>query len=645
MLECILTFGLRELPQFSNSKRYFYQRKIEIMSTSLSSIRVPTANAQQVINKRYSLKNEKGQPTETWGDVTKRVVWAIAKAETDEAKRSEFNYYMMELIGDRVFLPNTPCLVNAGKPNGQLAACFVLPVDDSIKGIMKTATDAAIIHQTGGGTGFTFQHLRPANSTVNSSHGVASGPVSFMEIYDKVTDVVKQGGVRRGANMGIMSVTHPDILRFIHAKNDQHSLTNFNISVAVTDDFMDAVKNNKLYQTQFNGKPWKEGVYDPITNSYADNGRLYAPLVWRRIIESAHKYGEPGVVFIDTVNKENLLKSLGELESSNPCGEQFLHPYNSCNLGSIDVAKFYEPELEEGNPYTSFNWDKFSHAIKWSVRFLDNVIDVCHWPLSEIEDVVKRTRPVGLGIMGFADLCLKMKIKYGESESLGLLEQLLNFMRREAWKTSCGLGNEKGAFPEYWNNQDKYDAFLKSLNDTYMGVPRNYEVTTIAPTGTISLVAETSSGIEPNFAWTYTRTDTVGQRQYVHPLAAAEWDLVDNDPHTGIITSMKPLPEYFVTAHDLSAEQHVRVLAKAQEYIDNSVSKTCNGHADDTVESVKDLYELAYSLGVKACSYYRDGSRVNQVLTTQKCPECGQSIESTAKCDTCTSCGWSKCNI
>lgn len=626
-------------------------------------------NALRVIEKRYSIKDEHGNPTETWKDITRRVVNAVSEAEVDEAKVRGFRVNLYPLLATRTFLPNTPCLVNAGRKGGQLAGCFVLEVPDSIAGIMKTASDTAVIHQSGGGTGFSFETLRPAGSIVRSTHGVASGPVSFMEIFDKVTDVVKQGGVRRGANMGIMRCDHPDILRFIHAKNNQHSLLNFNISVTVTDDFMEAVEKKQWIRTKFNVKDWHQPVYDPLKDgnyewgALTPSGMLYAPDVWQRIIESAHKYAEPGIVFIDTINRHNMLKaSMGEIKATNPCAEQALHSNNSCNLGSIDVAKFFEPNWNGSNTESydlagDFNWQRFRETIYWCVRFLDNVIDVGDWVLPEIEEVVKRTRPVGLGIMGFADLLLKMKVAYGSPESIKFLHQLTAFFQREAWKASLALGLEKGEFPEYEANRKAYDDFF--WNDmeldflaldvnyntwTQRGfTPRNYEVTTIAPTGTISLVAETSSSIEPNFAWSFTRKDTVGTREYFHPMAAE------------YLEAGRPLPDYFVTAHDLDAEGHLKVLAAAQAHVDNGISKTCNGHADDTVESVALLYKHAHQAGVKAVSYYRDGSRDNQVLTAKpsgtsvaedkKCPECGVALEVTDGCETCRECGFGKCSI
>jgi ribonucleoside-diphosphate reductase alpha chain len=612
-------------------------------------------NARKVISKRYSLKDAKGNPIEEWPDVVRRVVGHVSLAEVDAEKRDEFYSRMSEIMLRREFVPNTPCLVNAGKPNGQLAACFVLDVPDSIAGIMKTATDAAIIHQTGGGTGFTFEKLRPVGAMVRSTHGVASGPVSFMNIFNTTTDTVKQGGVRRGANMGIMRVDHPDLLRFIHAKNDQTSLTNFNISVTVTDKFFDAVERKEWYQLSFDNEPWTEPVHDPVANgdyavyrrpdgstvTFRDKaafaaadlsdatreepprpGMVYAPDIWNRIVASAHRYAEPGVIFIDEVNRHNhMIKSMGPIYATNPCAEQALHFNNSCNLGSVDVAKFYDPAER-------VDWAALGETIRWSTRFLDNVIDVCAWPLPEIDEVVKRTRPVGLGVMGFADLCLQLEIPYGSSESIAFMGELMSFVRREAWLESCRLGAERGVFPEYEPNKEAYDKFLRDDIGipADMLTPRNYETTTIAPTGTISLVAETSSGIEPNFSWAYVRQDTLGKRTYVHTVAARALGIdVDQTDQASIdyaseyvVAHENELPAHFISAMSISAEQHIHVLAAAQRHVDNGVSKTCNGAADDTLESVDRLYRLGRELGCKAVSYYRDGSRDSQVLSSMK---------------------------
>src|SRR6266498_1195586 len=451
-----------------------------------------------------------------------------------------------------------------------------------------------------------------------------------MNIVNQVTDVVKQGGVRRGANMGMMRVTHPDVLRFIHAKNDQHSLTNFNISVNVTDKFLRAVDNAEWFQLEFNGESWTDPIYDPVrdgeyviyrqadgsTLTFPDKqafqtadlssctieeppraGMIYAPDIWNRIVASAHKYAEPGIAFIDEVNRHNhMMKSMGPIYSCNPCGEQFLHFSNSCNLGSIDLNKFYDAEKR-------VDWDRLREVTHLCTRFLDNVIDTCAWPLPEINDVVSRTRPVGLGIMGFADLCLNLQVTYGSPASIDLIDEVMGFANREA-------------YTEFLYNQ------IGISRDVAL-TPRNYEVTTIAPTGTISLVAETSSGIEPNFSWAYVRRDTLGTRTYVHTLAAQALGIeVDQTEPESIDKAAEyvcehesELPPHFISAMNISAEQHVHVLAAAQRNVDNSVSKTCNGAVNDTVESVDNLYRLGRQLGCKAVSYYRDGSRENQVLT------------------------------
>lgn len=613
-------------------------------------------NARKVVAKRYSLKDENGEGIETWADIVRRVVGHVSRAESDPEKQRWFYNRMSEVMLDREFVPNTPCLVNAGKPKGQLAACFVLNVPDSIEGIMEHAQNVAIIHQTGGGTGMTYEFLRPAGSMVNSTRGVASGPVSFMNIVNQTTEVVKQGGVRRGANMGILAVVHPDILRFIHAKNDQTSLTNFNISVTVTDLFMEAVDSGTWFQTEFDGEPWSQPIFDPVTGTdyvvyrrpdgstvtFADKigfetadlsdctaeepplpGMVFAPDIWNRIIASAHKYAEPGIIFIDEVNRHNhMMASMGPIYACNPCGEQQLHFNNSCNLGSIDVAKFYNAgDGIDG----SIDWDRLADVTHICTRFLDNVVDAGHFPLPAIDDVVKRTRPVGLGIMGFADLCLKLGVTYGSDESLDLMERVMGFVRREAWTESLRLGAEKGVFPELEPNRDAYASFLYDQVGIARDIeltPRNYEVTTIAPTGTISLVAETSSGIEPNFSWAYVRQDTLGTRTYVHTLAAEALGVdVDQTNEESIrraaeyvVEHEDELPEHFISAMKINSVQHVKVLAAAQKHVDNSISKTCNGARDDTLESVDELYHLARKLGCKAVSYYRDGSREGQVL-------------------------------
>lgn len=637
-------------------------------------------NGQKVVGKRYSLKDANGEPLETWSDIARRVVGHVSGAEQDPIMRDYFYNSMLEIMLNREFIPNTPCLVNAGKPKGQLAACFVLNVPDSITGIMEHAKSAATIHQTGGGTGMTYEFIRPMGAMVNSTRGVASGPVSFMNIVNTMTEVVKQGGVRRGANMGMIRCTHPDLLRFIHAKNDQHSLTNFNISVNVTDRFMDAVDNKEWFQTEFDGEAWTQGVFDPVTGTdyavyrrptgetvtFADKlafetadlsectienpptpGMIYAPDIWNRIIASAHKYAEPGIAFIDQVNRHNhMMESMGPIYASNPCGEQFLHFSNSCNLGSIDLAKFYKKTGDGTNADECVEWERLAQVTQLSTQFLDNVIDAGDFPLEDIDNVVKRTRPVGLGIMGFADLCLKLQITYGEQASIDLMDKVMGFVRREAWKASLKLGAEKGTFPEFEANREAYAKFIYDeigISHDIPLTPRNYETTTIAPTGTISLVAETSSGCEPNFSWAYVRQDTIGTRTYVHTSAAEALGMtVDQTDEESIkraaqfvVENEDKLPPYFISALNITSKQHVQVLAAAQRNVDNSVSKTCNGANDDTIESVDELYRLARDLGCKCVSYYRDGSRDGQVLTSMKSEDKNsEAAEDTEKAET-----------
>ena len=655
VFEPVMSGGVVAKNGKSNGNGTGTSRKREIVPIGL--------NGQKVVGKRYSLKDMKGEPLESWSDIARRVVGHVSKAEPDSVMRDYFYNSMLEIMLNREFVPNTPCLVNAGKPKGQLAACFVLNVPDSIPGIMEHAKAAATIHQTGGGTGMTYEFIRPMGAMVNSTRGVASGPVSFMNIVNTMTEVVKQGGVRRGANMGMMRVSHPDILRFIHAKNDQHSLTNFNISVNVTDRFLEAVDNKEWFQTEFDGEAWTQPVFDVLTETdyvvyrrltgetmtFADKlafanadlsdcsienppspGMVYAPDIWNRIIASAHKYAEPGIAFIDQVNRHNhMMNSMGPIFASNPCGEQFLHFSNSCNLGSVDLSKFYKKIGDGTNADESVEWERLAQVTQLSTQFLDNVIDAGDFPLEDIDDVVKRTRPVGLGIMGFADLCLKLQITYGSQDSIDLMDKVMGFVRKESWKASLKIGAEKGAFPEFEANREAYDKFIYDeigISRDVALTPRNYETTTIAPTGTISLVAETSSGCEPNFSWAYVRQDTIGTRTYVHSLAAEALGMtVDQTDEESIkraaqfvVENEDKLPPYFISALNITSKQHVQVLAAAQRNVDNSVSKTCNGANDDTVEVVDELYRMARDLGCKCVSYYRDGSRDGQVLTSIK---------------------------
>jgi adenosylcobalamin-dependent ribonucleoside-diphosphate reductase len=549
--------------------------------------------------------------------------YRVREVELTEEYATVYNFEVEE---DHTYVANQVVVHN----------CFVLPVPDSLEGIMEHAKYCALIHQSGGGTGMTYERLRPAGTPVGEGRGMASGPVSFMQIVNTMTETVKQGGVRRGANMGILSVHHPDILRFIQAKTDQKSLTNFNISVTVTDKFLKAVENKEWFQTEFEGKPWERPVFDPLAKSgdgeqggnYTYEGQqppkpgmVYAPDVWERIIASTHRWAEPGIIFIDNVNRHNPLRnSMGLKKASNPCAEQMLHDYNACNLGSIDVAKYYDEKTDD------IDWDRFSNDIYWSVRFLDNVIDTCDWPLAQIQDTVRRTRPVGLGIMGFADLCLYKRISYGGEEAALFADTMMDFFRKESWQASLALGAEKGAMPEFEPNRDLYEEMIYNevgVDRSVPLTPRNYEVTTVAPTGTISLVAETSSGCEPNFSYAYVRRDTLGTRTYAHPIAAKALgiELDNTDPASieraasYIVENRDKLPEYFVDAHTLMPDDHLRVLKAFQDHVDNSISKTVNAPSSYSIEDTDRVHRLAWKMGVKAVSYYRDGSRDNQVLT------------------------------
>lgn len=588
-------------------------------------------NTKTIINSRYAKKDKDGKPIEDWYDISKRVAKDIARVEKED-DRSYVENQFFNVISKREFIPATPCIANAGKENNAgYAACFILPIEDSLEDIMEHSKVAAKIHKAGGGTGMSYEKLRPEGAIIGDNAGKSSGAVSFMNIINTVTDIVKQGNLRRGANMGILTVWHPEILKFIHAKNDQTSLTNFNISVTITDDFMEVLSKSDWYQTKFNNKDWDKPVKDPITGNdyvifYDENdkllsfinkadyenrkhliknavkppkhGMVYSPDVWHRICGSAHSTAEPGLIYIDTINKFNYIKNTkGLILSTNPCGEQAMISWNSCNLGSIDISKLVKLMDDTSNEIYTFDYEKFKYIINVSVRFLDNVIDASPWIIPKIEETVKDTRPIGLGIMGFADLLLKLKIKYGSDECYVLTENIMRCFETHCWKSSLELGKEKGCFPDFEANKDLYKKFFSSkmhLDDLINNndsshydkmdlTPRNYQTNCVAPTGSISLIAECSSGIEPNFAWAYNRKDSIGERGYIHPLVAKYFGITyDKNDSKSIYDASRvflekienePLPEWFIDAHDLSAEDHVRVLASFQRYIDNSISK------------------------------------------------------------------------
>ncbi len=562
-------------------------------------------NAWRVLEKRYLKRDASAKPLERPEDMFRRVASVVAGAEAnfgaapEQVRATEEAFY--GLMTSLEFLPNSPTLMNAGRDLGQLSACFVLPVQDSIESIFETIKHTAIIHKSGGGTGFTFSNVRPKNDRVQSTMGISSGPVSFIGVFNAATEAIKQGGTRRGANMAILSVTHPDILEFIDAKTDQSALNNFNISVGVTEEFMRAVEQDLEFET-----------VNPRTGNPV--ARLKAKEIFHRIAQRAWENGDPGIVFLDRLERDNPTPALGKIEATNPCGEQPLLPYEACNLGSINLAKM----LKRGEGGYALDWDKFRETIHLAIRFLDDVVEVNRYPLKQIEDLARGNRKVGLGVMGFADLLLRLEMPYDSPEAERLAEQLMSFMQKEALQASIQLARERGPFPN----------FPGSVYDK-PGQPqvRNASRTTIAPTGTIGLIAGCSSGIEPLFALAYVRRAFEGdQLRVVDPLfrevgEREGWyteELADRVAETGSCRHLQEVPEewrgIFVTAHDIAPEWHVRIQAAFQRATDNAVSKTINFPNSATVEDIKNAYMLAYKLGCKGITVYRDGSRDEQVL-------------------------------
>jgi ribonucleoside-diphosphate reductase alpha chain len=575
-------------------------------------------NAVTVLEKRYLVKDDGGRPVETPSDLFWRVARTVAEADrryggSDKAvERAAKDFY--DLMAGRLFMPNSPTLMNAGRPLGQLSACFVLPVDDALSngksGIYDTLRAMALVHQSGGGTGFSFSRLRPKNDIVRSTMGVASGPVSFMSLFDASTDVVKQGGTRRGANMGILRVDHPDIMDFITCKDDTTKITNFNISVAVTDAFMAAVEADERYD-----------LIHPKTK--AVTGQLEAREVWERIIHGAWKTGEPGVFFVDRANYYNPVPHLGEYEATNPCGEQPLLPYDVCNLGSINLGAF----VVKGE----VDWDGLRRAIHLSTHFLENVIDANQYPLQEITDLAQRIRRIGLGVMGLADLFIKLGIPYDSEEGVALGRKVQRFVDEEAKVESERLAGERGPFPEWEKSIWGPDATAARGPGGERVRPmrrlRNCNVTTVAPTGTISIIAGCSSGIEPLFAVAFMRNQAGVlmpdvNEDFVAIAKAEGWhsdDLMRRIAEAGHI-EFADVPEkwrrVFVTANHIKPEWHIRMQAAFQEYNDSAISKTCNFAHDATEAYVEEIYRLAYRLNCKGVTVYRDGSREMQVLST-----------------------------
>jgi len=565
-------------------------------------------NAALVLDKRYLAKNENGEITETPADMFRRVARFVASADLsygssrDQANSTADEFY--DMMAELRFIPNSPTLMNAGRPLGQLAACFVLPVEDSMEGIFDSLKNMAMIHKSGGGTGFSFSSLRPKNDTVRSTAGVSSGPVSFMNIFNTATETVKQGGTRRGANMAILNIDHPDILEFITAKEDLSSLTNFNISVAVTDDFMKAVFSDSEYalKNPRNGETVR---------------KLNARDVFSLIVSKAWNSGEPGIVFIDRINEHNPLKNIALIESTNPCGEQPLLPYESCNLGSINLNSVYTEK--DGVPAIDFNL--LRDITRSAVHFLDNVIDVNRYPLDLIDKNTRDNRKIGLGVMGFADLLIRLGVPYNSQEAVDTAETVMSCIQEESRAASRALAESRGPFPNFEHS---------SYSDSGEPPLRNATTTTIAPTGTISIIAGSSSGIEPVFALAYERhvmDDNVLVE--THPLfkkALVDAGLYSNDlmhriAEQGSAADIEDIPaglrSVHVSSHDITPDWHIRIQAAFQKYVDNAVSKTVNFAASATREDIEKVYTLAFDLGCKGVTVYRDGSRENQVLQKQ----------------------------
>ncbi|HZN99208.1 MAG TPA: vitamin B12-dependent ribonucleotide reductase [Gemmatimonadales bacterium] len=589
-------------------------------STPRDALRL-SSNAITVLEKRYLLKDETGAPVESPSDLFWRVARTVAQADehygassgTVERVADEF----FGLMANRQFVPNSPTLMNAGRPLGQLSACFVLPVDDALSngksGIYDTLRAMALVHQSGGGTGFSFSRLRPKNDIVRSTMGVASGPVSFMTLFDASTDVVKQGGTRRGANMGILRVDHPDILEFITCKDDTTKITNFNISVAVTDAFMAGVE--------------ADGLYDLIhPKSGQVTGQLRAREVWELIIHGAWKTGEPGVFFVDKANYYNPVPHLGEYEATNPCGEQPLLPYDVCNLGSINLGVF----VRDGKGGKEIDWEGLRRVVHLSTHFLENVIDANQYPLEEITDLAQRIRRIGLGVMGLADVFVKLGIPYDSEEGVGLGRRIQQFIDEEAKRESERLAGERGTFPEWERSIWGPDATCARNEQGERIRPmrrlRNCNVTTVAPTGTISIIAGCSSGIEPLFAVAFMRNQAGVlmpdiNEDFVAIARAEGWysdDLMRRIAESGHIDFPEVPAKWqrvFVTANAIKPEWHIRMQAAFQEFNDSAISKTCNFAQDATEEYVEEIYRLAYRLNCKGVTVYRDGSREMQVLS------------------------------
>lgn len=658
-------------------------------------------NAMKVLEKRYLKRDTQGNCIEKPADMFRRVADTVAKgdlkygATKDDVKKLSDRFY--DAITNCQFMPNSPTLMNAGRELGQLAACFVLPIEDSLEGIFETIKNTALIHQSGGGTGFSFSRLRPKNDVVHSTMGISSGPISFMEVFNAATEAVKQGGTRRGANMGILRVDHPDILEFIDCKADNNKLNNFNISVAITDKFMEAYFNNEDYD-----------LVNPHTKK--TTGKLNAKFVFDKIVDSAWRNGEPGIVFIDTMNYDNPTPQIGAIESTNPCGEVPLLPYEACNLGSINLNKM----VKENNDGTcSVDWDLLAKTTRTAIRFLDNIITINKYPLPQIAEMVNNNRKIGLGIMGWADMLMKIGISYASEQGTKLASQIIEFIDYESKCESIELSKERGRFANFKGSiydsehylYNKYkdksagkisDEQWKELDNKIkkFGI-RNATTTCIAPTGTISMIASASGGIEPLFGLVFSRLilDNTEMleinpifKNYMikHNLYSEE--LMKKIAIDGSITHINNIPEnvkkIFVTAHDVTPYWHVKMQAAFQLHTDNAVSKTVNFVESATRDDIKETYILAYKSHLKGITVYRNNSRTFQPMNLKKeekkseeiikekiknpektiqtekneeynpsgevktiiCPECGNKIEMAEGCYICLNCGYSGCS-
>ena len=656
-------------------------------------------NAIKVLEKRYLKRDKDGNCTETPSDMFKRVAETIAKGDLNFGKSQEevnqLSKRFYDAITHRFFMPNSPTLMNAGRELGQLAACFVLPVEDSLEGIFETIKNTALIHQSGGGTGFSFSRLRPKNSVVKSTMGVSSGPVSFMEVFNAATEAVKQGGTRRGANMGILRVDHPDIIEFINCKSDNDKLNNFNISVAITDKFMDAYLKGEDYD-----------LVNPQNNEVV--GRMCAKDVFDLIVDCAWRNGEPGVVFIDRMNADNPTPLIGAIESTNPCGEVPLLPYEACNLGSINLGLM----MKEENGSMNVDWDLLEKTVRTAMRFLDNVIEVNKYPLPQISELVSNNRKIGLGVMGWADMLMKAGISYSSEDGTKLAGQVMEFIDYISKSESIELAKERGRFnnfkgsiydrSNYLFNKFKGKSAGKISDDMWAKLDsdiqkyglRNATTTCIAPTGTISMIAGASGGVEPLFGLVFSRLIMDGTEMLeVNPIFKDYMlshnlysdNLMAQIAKDGSLSHVEGVPNeikrIFVTAHDIAPYWHVKMQAAFQLHVDNAVSKTVNFVESATREDIKEVYILAYKNNLKGITVYRNNSRQFQPMNldtkkkepkieikpieknlepkveedreeynptgeikTIKCPECGNEIQMAEGCFICLNCGYSGCS-